>query len=171
MNYGMANKGRTLEELVKRQNDIYRNKDIALVHKISVPWVVLRKGKKIVSAFPEGKSTLDFRGVIQGTAIAFDCKETNDNKGLPLANIPSHQIEYIEEATKHGEICFLVVYSSKQNKYYFVLGSVVLAKYQLWILNKGKRGYNHILWENMTEIYKTKGNILDYLQMFKAKEV
>lgn len=81
-NFDMANKGRQFEEEVIRANRFYQNKGQALIQKISTLWNVVRRGKQIVSAFPQGKSTLDFRGTIKGgLSISFDCKECEDEKG------------------------------------------------------------------------------------------
>ncbi len=104
-NYSMANKGRGFEQEVKIANKQYEVKGIALIQKISTPWQVVRKGKKIISAFPEGKSTLDFRGTVKPRIpISFDCKETTNKKGLPLANIPNHQIDYIRHIDEYGDL-------------------------------------------------------------------
>lgn len=82
-NLDMANKGRQFEEEVIRANRYYKNKGLALVQKISTPWNVVRRGKQIVSAFPSEKSTLDFRGTVKGgLSISFDCKESEDERGL-----------------------------------------------------------------------------------------
>ena len=74
-NYSMANKGALFEQEIKYANESYKRRGIALIQKISTPWKVVRSGKKIVSAFPEEKSTLDFRGTVKGgLSISFDCK-------------------------------------------------------------------------------------------------
>ena len=98
-NFNMANRGMLFEKEVEMANRQYKNMGIALVQKISTPWKVIRKGKQIVSAFPEGKSTLDFRGTVKPSIpVSFDCKETKDERGLPLANIADHQIDYLTSA-------------------------------------------------------------------------
>jgi recombination protein U len=98
----MANLGKAFEEEVKLANNTYLQRGIALVQKISTPWVVIRRGKQIVSAFPEGKSTLDFRGTVKGgMSISFDCKESEDERGLPLKHIQPHQIDYMRQALEH----------------------------------------------------------------------
>lgn len=159
-----ANKGKGFEDLVEYANKQYEAKGIALVQKISTPWTVIRNGKRIVSAFPQGKSTLDFRGTVAGgISISFDCKETQEEKGLPLANIQEHQIDYIRSALNMGESSFILVNIKPTNKYYKVLGGMVLHYWDRWQLNKGKRGYNFIPTESMEEITKGKGVALDYL--------
>lgn len=157
-----ANKGKGLEDLIEYANKQYESKGIALVQKISTPWTVIRKGKVIVSAFPSGQSTLDFRGTVKGgISISFDCKETIQEKGLPLENIQDHQIDYMRTAIQMGESTFLIV--NIKNKYYKVLGGLVLHYWDTWKLNKYKRGFNFIPIKSMEEITKGRGIALDYL--------
>ena len=161
----MANLGKAFEEEVKLANNTYLQRGIALVQKISTPWVVIRRGKQIVSAFPEGKSTLDFRGTVKGgMSISFDCKETEDERGLPLKHIQPHQIEYMRQALSIGEESFILCYMKSQDKRYRITGSVVAEHWDRWQANKGKRGYNYIPVEAMTEIRSKNGIVLDYLE-------
>lgn len=167
-NFEMANKGKAFEEEVKLTNMQYKRKGIALVQKISTPWQVIRKGKQIVSAFPEGKSTLDFRGTVKhGISISFDCKETTDKRGLPLKNIADHQIEYMRQALKVGEVTFILCYIKPLNKRYIALGEDVIHYWDRWQRNKGKRGFNLIPVDGMKEVKSKDGIILDYLEGLK----
>lgn len=174
----MANKGKVFEEIIKSANRTYELKEIALIQKISTPWNVVRKGKQIVRAYPEEKSTLDFRGTMKGDysnqlneypmrSISFDAKETDHEEGLPMINIEPHQVDYMEKALKVGETTFLLVNSTKHRKYYMVPGDTVVALYRLWEENKGKRGYNKILFEDMVTIKNKVGITIDYLQFFR----
>ena len=161
----MANLGKAFEEEVKLANNTYLQRGIALVQKISTPWVVIRRGKQIVSAFPEGKSTLDFRGTVKGgMSISFDCKETEDERGLPLKHIQPHQIEYMRQALDIGEESFILCYMKSQDKRYRISGLVVMEHWDKWQRNKGKRGYNYIPIDSMAEVKSKNGIILDYLE-------
>lgn len=162
-NKKMANKGMGFEKEIEYINIIYEEKGIALIQKISTPWQVIRRGKQIVSAFPTGKSTLDFRGTVKGgTSISFDCKETKEEKGLPLANITEHQIEYIRKALEVGEHSFILCYVVPTGQRFRIEGNVVLHYWDLWQENKGKRGYNTILVKDMEELEYVNLK-LDYL--------
>lgn len=170
-NYDMANKGRGFEEEVIIANKQYKRKGIALVQKISTPWTVIRRGKQIVSAYPEDKSTLDFRGTVKPRVpISFDCKETVEEKGLPLKNILDHQIDYMRDALLMGEISFILCYIVPLNKRYFIDGEVVLEYWDKWQDNKGRRGFNFIPIDDMTEIRSKNGIVLDYLDGLKVSE-
>ena len=114
--------------------------------------------------FPEGKSTLDFRGTVKpGIPISFDCKETKNDKGLPLVNISPHQIDYIRTALKMEEVSFILCYMQIYDKRFYIPGGVVINAWDDWKANKGKRGYNTIPMEYMIEIKSQNGYILDYL--------
>ncbi len=166
----MANKGMGFEREVIMANEVYKNREIALIQKISTPWKVIRSGKRIVSAFPEEKSTLDFRGTVKGgISISFDCKESQDERGLPLKYIEPHQIDYIRAAIKMGEISFILCYIKPLDKRYLIKGNVVLDYWDYWQANKRKRNINYIPIDDMIEVSSRNGIVLDYLQGLKPK--
>lgn len=163
-NINYANKGKGLEDLVEYANKQYKARGIALVQKISTPWQVTRRGKQIVSAYPTGKSTLDFRGTVAGgTSISFDCKESAEEKGLPLAHIQPHQIEYMRIALSMREVSFILANIKPLDKYFLIPGEIVLGTWDLWQQKKGRWGYNFIPTESMQEVKAGKGIALDYL--------
>ena len=163
----MANKGRGLEDLVKFQNERYAAQGVANIQKISTPWKVIRQGKQIVSAFPEGKSTLDFRGTVRGgIPVSFDAKESEDVRGLPLKHIQPHQIDYIRDALPLGEVSFLLCCIKPTGALYIVHGADVLRHWDYWKNNKGKRGCNLIPTE---EMHRVSGD-LDYLRVALCRE-
>lgn len=169
-NFDMANKGKQFEEEVLRANRYYKNKGQALIQKISTPWNVVRRGKQIVSAFPQGKSTLDFRGTIKGgLSISFDCKECEDEKGLPLKHIQDHQIDYIRFALEVQETSFILCSAKKLDKVFFIPGHIVIEYWDRWKENKGKRGYNYIPYLDMKEVLYGENANLDYLKVLEGK--
>ncbi len=164
-NHKMANKGKIFEEEIIKANEGYKNRGVALVQKISTPWQVIRNGKKIISAFPVEKSTLDFRGTIKpGISISFDCKESEDEKGLPLKHIEDHQIEYIRNALHIGETSFILCYMKKYDKRFLISGKTVIEYWERWQVNKGRRGFNYIPMEIMKEVKSRNGIVLDYIE-------
>ncbi len=165
-----ANRGALLEEEVELTNSQYERENIALVQKIATPVKIIKTKGAMIEGFVEKKSTLDFRGTIKGgISISFDCKETKDEKGLPLTNIQAHQIEYMRKALVVDEITFLICYLSEYDKRYFVPGETVLNYWNEWQRNKGKRGYNTILIKDMVEIKSSNGYILDYLSVLEKR--
>lgn len=167
-NLKYANKGKLFEEEIILSNNTYRARGIALIQKISTPWNVVRSGNRIISAFPEGKSTLDFRGTVSGgLSISFDCKESENIAGLPLKHIQPHQIEYIRNALAVGEISFLLCFIKLLNQRFLIPGQTVLDYWDEWQKNKGRRGFNVIFREDMREVFSRNGIVLDYLQGLK----
>lgn len=167
-NKSMANKGMGFENEVKRSNDFYKITGKALVQKISTPWQIRRVGKKIVSAFPLGKSTLDFRGTVKGgLSISFDCKESEDPRGLPLAHVQPHQIEYMKDALSVNETTFLLCFVKPLNKRFYIPGSVAIQYWDRWQQNKGKRGFNLIPVQAMKQL-SFKDIYLDYLEVLEG---
>lgn len=159
-----ANIGRGLEETVKLQNELYHKRGYCNIQKISTPWKVIRRGKDIVSAFPEEKSTLDFRGTVYGgISMSFDTKESEDERGLPLKYIAQHQIDYIRQALPLGEVSFILCEIKPRSAYYVIPGHVVLDAWDTWKANKGKRGYNVIAVDKMLHVPMRTGNVLHYL--------
>lgn len=117
-----ANRGMELEDLIIFTNEIYRKKGLALVDKVATPWAVNynHKTRKVFSAYPLEKSTVDFIGVSHGRAIAFEAKSTNIKTNFPLKNIREHQIQYLKTHRNQGGISFFIIEFTKQQEYYFV---------------------------------------------------
>ena len=163
-----ANRGMDLEGLINEVNELYYKRHLALVQKISTPWKVIRKGKQIVSAFPESESTLDYRGTVRGgLPISFDAKEADNDKGLPLPYIKSHQISYMEFALEMGEKTFIICYLKPLKKIFYIDGSLVVKKYKEWESHKGQRGYNIILVSEMQEIKPIVCNPCPYINYIR----
>lgn len=163
----MANRGRGLEDLISAQNEVYAARGIANIQKISTPWKVIRQGNRIVSALPEGKSTLDFRGTVTGgIPVSFDAKESENERGLPLKHIQPHQVEYIRTALPLGEVSFIVCLVKPLGAIYVADGADVVRLWDLWQKSKGKRGYNLIPVEEMRRV-----TLMDYLAVaLRGKE-
>lgn len=170
-NLDMANKGRQFEEEVIRANRYYKNKGQALIQKISTPWNVISRGNRIISAFPQEKSTLDFRGTVKGgLSISFDCKESEDERGLPLKHIQDHQIDYIRTALYMNETSFILCSMKSLDKKFYIPGHIVIEYWDRWKDNKGRRGYNYIPHQEMTEIFYGENANLDYLKVLEEKK-
>lgn len=90
-----ANKGRAFEEQITAACQYYRQAGIATILKVATPWVVIRKGPRIVNAFPSGPSTVDYMGDFNGHSIAFEAKTTSGKTSVPLSLFEAHQIEFL----------------------------------------------------------------------------
>lgn len=116
------NRGKWLETLLKRTNAAYKLRGVALVDKVPTPWTVRynRKTGKVYQAWPEEKSSVDFLGIAQGRAIAFEAKSTRSTTRFDLSLVQPHQLDYLIRHKEQGGSSFLIVAFEKLNEVYFV---------------------------------------------------
>lgn len=115
-------RGSTLEELVNRTNEQYREKGLALIQKIPTPITPVRMDKEnrhITLAYFEQRSTVDYIGAVQGIPVCFDAKECCTDT-FPLANIHSHQVEFMQSFEKQGGVAFFLIFFSHENLFYYL---------------------------------------------------
>lgn len=130
-------RGSTLEELVNRTNEQYREKGLALIQKIPTPITPVKMDKNtrhITLAYFEQKSTVDYIGAVQGIPVCFDAKECQEDT-FPLANVHEHQIRFMEEFEKQQGIAFLIIFFSSRNLFYYLPLRALL---EFW--ERGKHG-------------------------------
>jgi len=133
-------RGGAFEEMIDMTNSLYNQRGIAVVQKVPTPITpveVDNRARTITSAYFEKKSTVDFIGVAQGLAICFDAKETRQ-LNLPLRNIHSHQVEFMESFRKQQGISFLLVHFHAKGEI-FLLPSEELAKHHNTAANGGRK--------------------------------
>nr|WP_275667882.1 Holliday junction resolvase RecU [Paenibacillus oryzisoli] len=159
-----ANRGMGLETLIEYANQQYAAKGIAQIQKVATPWKVVRNGKRIVSAFPEKKSTVDFLGVYKGMAIAFDAKQTENKTRFPLANIEQHQIDFMIDWEKNGGIAFVIIDFKSH-------GQIFLMNLQEFVIASSLYGssipYKHFT-QCIREVHHENGIVFDYLKHVEA---
>ncbi len=115
-------RGSTLEELVNRTNEQYREKGLALIQKVPTPITPIKIDKEsrhITLAYFEQKSTVDYIGAVQGIPVCFDAKECKTDV-FPLANVHPHQIAFMKDFEKQEGIAFLLLYFSARECYYYL---------------------------------------------------
>ena len=130
-------RGSTLEELINRSNEQYREKGLALIQKIPTPITPIRiakESRQITLAYFEQKSTVDYIGAVQGIPVCFDAKECQEET-FPLANVHEHQIRFMEEFEKQQGIAFLIIFFSSRNLFYYLPLRALL---EFW--ERGKHG-------------------------------
>lgn len=115
-------RGSTLEELINRTNEKYRENGLALIQKIPTPITPIKIDKErrhITLAYFEQKSTVDYIGVVQGIPVCFDAKECA-NDTFALQNIHDHQVEFMQTFEEQEGIAFLLIYYSHKNLFYYL---------------------------------------------------
>ena len=73
-------RGSTLEDMINKTNEKYRENGLALIQKIPTPITPIKmepETRHITLAYFEQKSTVDYIGAVQGIPVCFDAKECN----------------------------------------------------------------------------------------------
>lgn len=120
-------RGSTLEDLINRTNDSYREKKLALIQKIPTPITPIeidKKSRHITLAYFDMKSTVDYIGAVQGIPVCFDAKECAV-RTFPLQNIHPHQIAFMKEFEAQGGVAFIILSFTAENEIYYVPFDVV----------------------------------------------
>ena len=115
-------RGSTLEELVNRANEQYREKHLALIQKVPTPITPIKIDKStrhITLAYFDQKSTVDYIGAVQGYPVCFDAKECHTDN-FPLQNIHEHQVHFMEDFEKQGGIAFILIMFTHRNEFYYL---------------------------------------------------
>lgn len=161
-------KGDSFEQIVNWSNQAYKNKQIALIQKIATPMKPMRRGKQIIGAYYEEKSTLDYIGIYKGIPVAFDAKETAEEDKFPLKNVKQHQIDFIREWTRHGGQAFLLVHFLKLSKAFRLDWLTLNWYWQQHIEHPRIKGFHNIplneFESNCKEVKSRDGIPLDYLE-------
>ena len=130
-------RGSTLEDLVNRTNDQYREKGLALIQKIPTPITPVRMDKEnrhITLAYFDQRSTVDYIGAVQGIPVCFDAKECSAQT-FPLANIHPHQVKFMQAMEEQNGIAFILLYYTHRHEAYYVPLSDIV-----YFWNRGKNG-------------------------------
>lgn len=115
-------RGSTLEDMINKTNEKYREHGLALIQKIPTPITPIKmdqKSRHITLAYFEQKSTVDYIGAVQGIPVCFDAKECNTDT-FPLANIHKHQVKFMQEFEKQDGIAFILISYTHKDKYYYL---------------------------------------------------
>ena len=115
-------RGSTLEEMVNRTNEQYREQGLALIQKIPTPITPINMDKSsghITLAYFEQKSTVDYIGTVQGIPVCFDAKECRTDR-FPLANVHPHQFRFMTDFEKQKGITFLLIFFSARDQFYYL---------------------------------------------------
>lgn len=161
-------RGSTLEDMVNRSNEHYREKKLALIQKIPTPITPIRIDKEsrhITLAYFDQKSTVDYIGAVQSYPVCFDAKECHTDK-FPLHNIHGHQIQFMEQFEQQGGIAFmLILFSHRDELYYLAFRELMI----YW--KRGQEGgRKHFKYEELDPDYFLPANtpvLVPYLEGIK----
>ena len=161
-NRAMANKGMASERLLDRVNQQYLLKGIADIRKLPTPVKIMKvTGSKVEGIRIKGY-LVDYLGVYNGRAVAFDMKECAD-ASFPLKNIESHQYDMLKNWHENGALCFLVVYMKRVDTYYRLPFEVLQESWQLRESGGRKSIQQKVFDEHCIALKSQNGILLDYL--------
>ena len=122
-------RGSTLEEMINRTNEKYRENGLALIQKIPTPITPInieKETRHITLAYFDQKSTVDYIGAVQGIPVCFDAKESASST-FSLQNIHDHQVEFMKDFEKQGGVAFfLISYTTEDLMYYLRLDELLV---------------------------------------------
>ena len=115
-------RGSTLEDMVNKTNEKYREAGLALIQKVPTPITPVRidqQSRHITLAYFDQKSTVDYIGAVQGIPICFDAKECAKDT-FALQNIHEHQVMFMKDFEKQGGIAFFLIYYTHKDLLYYL---------------------------------------------------
>ena len=116
-----SNRGMILENEINETAKYLLENNICLIYKKATPIKIVKvENKKIVEAYFNEESTLDYAGVYKGKYLDFEAKETEIETSFPLKNIQEHQILHMENVLKHDGYAFLIVAFTTLDKYFLL---------------------------------------------------
>lgn len=153
-------RGSTLEEMINRTNEQYRDMKLALIQKVPTPITPMNFDKAtghITLAYFEKKSTVDYIGAVQGIPVCFDAKECKTDT-FPLANIHEHQVKFMADFEKQQGVSFFLIYFIKENVFYYL----TFRKLMEFIKRADNGGLKRFKFNELDEqfIIKAHGNVL-----------
>ena len=161
-------RGSTLEDLLNRTNEKYRENGLALIQKIPTPITPIKIDKEsrhITLAYFDQKSTVDYIGAVQGIPVCFDAKECNTDT-FPLANIHEHQLEFMNQFEKQDGIAFILIYYTHRDEFYY-LRFETLKKFWDRAVNGGRKSFRLEELEENFFLPKINGILVPYLTMLQ----
>ena len=113
-------RGSTLEDMINRTNERYREQGLALIQKVHTPITPIKLDKEnrhITLAYFDQKSTVDYIGAVQGIPVCFDAKECHE-KTFPLQNVHEHQMAFMRDFENQGGKAFLIIHYTSEQRFY-----------------------------------------------------
>lgn len=161
-------RGSTLEELINRTNEKYRDSGLALIQKVPTPITPVKidqATRHITLAYFEQKSTVDYIGAVQGIPVCFDAKECAVDT-FSLQNIHAHQVAFMEDFEKQEGVAFFIIHFTGRDILYYLSFRQMLT---FW--NRAKEGgRKSFRFEELDQTYIFEGKtgvFVPYLDMIQ----
>ena len=161
-------RGSTLEDLINRTNELYKEHGLCLVQKIPTPITPIRMNEdhsQITLAYFDQKSTVDYIGAVQGIPVCFDAKECSVDT-FSLANIHEHQIRFMSDYEQQGGIGFIIIYYSHLDRFHY-MRFVKLKEFWDRMENGGRKSFRIEELEDDFDLIPHNGIFVPYLDGIK----
>lgn len=161
-------RGSTLEELINRTNEKYRENGLALIQKVPTPITPMKidqQTRHITLAYFDQKSTVDYIGAVQGIPVCFDAKECAVDT-FSLQNIHEHQVLFMEDFEKQQGVAFFIIYFTHRDElYYLSFGQMK----QFWQRAKegGRKSFRYDELDHSYVFTQKVGLFVPYLDMIQ----
>ncbi len=161
-------RGSTLEELINRTNEKYRENRLCLVQKVPTPITPIKidkSNKQITLAYFDQKSTVDYIGLAQGIPICFDAKECAVDT-YSLSNVHEHQVKFMQDFEAQDGIAFILLYYSHMDRFFYLRFKKL---YEFWLRMQegGRKSFRFEELEEDYEIRPGSGLLVPYLDLVK----
>ena len=161
-------RGSTLEELINRTNDSYREKKLALTQKVPTPITPItidKESRHITLAYFEQKSTVDYIGAVQGIPVCFDAKECAAST-FPLQNLHPHQIAFMKEFEEQGGVSFIILSFTQKNEIYY-LPYAEVRRFWERMENGGRKSFTYEEVDKSWRIRSHREQFVHYLEQLQ----
>lgn len=161
-------RGSTLEDLINRSNDSYRERKLALIQKVPTPITPInidKESRHITLAYFDQKSTVDYIGAVQGIPVCFDAKECAVNT-FPLQNVHPHQVAFMKDFEEQGGIAFIILSYTHLDEIYYVPFAEL---YQFWqrMEQGGRKSFTYDELDKSWKILRQRDVLVHYLEMIQ----
>ena len=161
-------RGSTLEDIINRSNDSYREKKLALIQKVPTPITPIsidKESRHITLAYFDQKSTVDYIGAGQGIPVCFDAKECAVET-FPLHNIHPHQIAFMQEFEEQGGISFIILSYTVKNEIYYLPFDEIL-RFWTRMEEGGRKSFTYEEVDKSWQIRSSRDIFVHYLEMIQ----
>ena len=161
-------RGSTLEDIINRSNDSYREKKLALIQKVPTPITPIsidKESRHITLAYFDQKSTVDYIGAVQGIPVCFDAKECAVET-FPLHNIHPHQIAFMREFEEQGGISFIILSYTVKNEIYCLPFDEIL-RFWTRMEEGGRKSFTYEEVDKSWQIRSCRDIFVHYLEMIQ----
>lgn len=120
--------GANFEGKLQKVFDELREEGVCYISKIPTEFTILRRGVKIVSAFPKAQSRfLDYVGIVNGKFITIEAKTCGSSKtSYPLSGFKEYQLPLLKEFLDYGAMGYVVIQMRELDKIFLIEGNKFL---------------------------------------------